>query len=226
MDRLWQTCMAAAGAAVLALALGVPSATAQAGHHGGGFGDARASLHRSGGDWHSRSWQGGRQRPGASAASARWLAHHGRGGEIAAFRSGLPAFRFDRRSGWRESRVHGWWRGRRSGHRLFVAPPTLWRSEPIGDGGSWRAMGGTGYRGFDAPYGGDGAEIRVSGLGTYAGGLYAYHEPGNGNFFYVDGDYGGATAVLDRGGPKIVTVTPGIGEAACHREAGVCVIRP
>jgi hypothetical protein len=61
----------------------------------------------------------------------------------------------------------------------------------------------------------------------YGGAISAFRDPGNGTYFYIDGDrYSddvGAPFVEKRG-PKVIVVTPG--GNGCSWEAGVCVIRP
>lgn len=255
MGQRRQNCAALVGAAIVALMLGIGSAEANGSRHAGGFGHAYGSFShfdgswrpgaphgnsRHDGGWHGGNWRGGDWRRGGWRRNESWHGrrgsfatidrfgrHHGhfrRGDGIPAFHRGIPAFHHRERSGFDRSR--------RWGHRrLFRAPPTIWRTESFGDGvGSWHSTGRdwrAGDRSFDVPYDGDGAGVRLPGVGTYVGGLYAYRDPGNGNFFYVDSGYEQQwPSPSRRGGPKIITVTPGIGDAACHYEAGVCVIRP
>lgn len=88
------------------------------------------------------------------------------------------------------------------------------------------------YEGAVRPYyAGGGSEDRT-GLGNnfYGGAISAYEDPGNGNYFYLDGEYGDGggsfPAVRPQYGAKVIVVTPETGAASCSWEAGVCVIRP
>lgn len=91
-----------------------------------------------------------------------------------------------------------------------------------------RGYGAGGYSG--AIDGGYDFPSVVPGLGTYAGSLSAYQEPGNGIYFSQAGSYsyfaenGPETAPAER--PKIIVVSPQANASACSWEQGVCVIRP
>ncbi|WP_075291649.1 hypothetical protein [Pararhizobium arenae] len=79
--------------------------------------------------------------------------------------------------------------------------------------------------------GGDGFPSPVPGIGTYAGNLSAWQDPGNGIYFSQDyyGGYGDVSVDVDLGaylgGPQILDVDPQAVDNACSYEKGVCVIR-
>lgn len=61
----------------------------------------------------------------------------------------------------------------------------------------------------------------------YGGSVAAYNDPGNGIYFYFDGD--SYPRIVERPyaesrGPKVIHVVPGV--SACSWESGVCVVRP
>lgn len=65
--------------------------------------------------------------------------------------------------------------------------------------------------------------------GAYIGGFSAYHDRGNGTYFYIDRDGGyRAPARLEdvRPGPGAKLVDPRAAGNPCSMEAGVCIIRP
>jgi hypothetical protein len=78
--------------------------------------------------------------------------------------------------------------------------------------------------GYDFPSG-------IPGLGTYAGNLSAYQQPGNGIYFSQAGSYSyfaeddvEPASPAER--PKIIVVSPQTNASACSWEHGICVIRP
>lgn len=78
--------------------------------------------------------------------------------------------------------------------------------------------------GYDFPSG-------IPGLGTYAGNLSAYEQPGNGIYFSQAGSYSyfaedGLEAAPPAERPKIIVVSPQTNASACAWEHGVCVVRP
>ncbi len=91
------------------------------------------------------------------------------------------------------------------------------------------------YEGPVRPYyAGQSAGRERFGNNFYGGSISAYQDPGNGNYFYVDGYY---DEMGDAGGnampafrsvnnAKVIVVTPETETAACSFEQGVCVIRP
>ncbi|MDP9631841.1 UNVERIFIED_ORG: hypothetical protein J2W85_003920 [Ensifer adhaerens] len=79
-------------------------------------------------------------------------------------------------------------------------------------------------------YGGDGFPDTIGSIGTYAGGISAYRDPGNGIYFSQQGNY----SYYDDGQfapppqvkrAKIIVVSPKMLTRACAWEHGVCVIR-
>ncbi|OAP39067.1 hypothetical protein AU381_08155 [Sinorhizobium glycinis] len=71
----------------------------------------------------------------------------------------------------------------------------------------------------------------IPGLGTYAGNLSAYQQPGNGIYFRQAGSYSsfagdGLETVPPAESPKIIVVSPQTDDSACSWEQGVCVVRP
>lgn len=83
-----------------------------------------------------------------------------------------------------------------------------------------------GHRPADASfYAGDGLPTHIRRLGTFSGGIAGYRDRGNGNYFAVERRIlRGSDA--GRPSPRIIHVNSSAFEAACSREAGVCVIRP
>ncbi len=85
----------------------------------------------------------------------------------------------------------------------------------------------------DYYYDGDSFPSTVPGIGTYAGGLSAWRDPGNGIYFSREsyGNYGYGDVNIDvdlgayLGGPQILDVDPAAVDNACSYEKGVCVIR-
>lgn len=73
----------------------------------------------------------------------------------------------------------------------------------------------------------------VPGIGTYAGGISAWRDPGNGIYFSQDnyGGYGYGDVNIDvdigayMNGPRVLDVDPETMDRACSYEHGVCVIR-
>lgn len=79
-------------------------------------------------------------------------------------------------------------------------------------------------------YGGDGFPDTIGGIGTYAGGISAYRNPGNGIYFGQEGNYRyyddeqfAPPPKVNRA--KIIVVSPKMLNRACAFEHGVCVIR-
>lgn len=121
------------------------------------------------------------------------------------------------RGNWNRSRQAGWdWRF--DGSRR--------------DGDAWGNRARPYYQGPARPYYAEGQDHDRSGLGNnfYGGSISAYEDPGNGNYFYFDGEYGDASggfpSVRPQYGAKVIAVTPETETASCSWEAGVCVIRP
>ncbi|MCA1443333.1 hypothetical protein I6F07_24555 [Ensifer sp. IC4062] len=92
---------------------------------------------------------------------------------------------------------------------------------------------GGGFGAYDdvGSYGGDDFPSVTPGIGTYAGGISAFRQEGNGIYFRQYGNYNylteGATAStppLNRA--KIIVVSPQPNDRVCSWEHGVCVIRP
>lgn len=121
------------------------------------------------------------------------------------------------RGNWDRSRQAGW-DGRFDGARR--------------DGEVWRDRVRPYYQGAVRPYYADGGNEDRGGLGNnfYGGSMSAYEDPGNGNYFYFDGEYGdtsgGFPPARPQYGAKVVVVSPETEAASCSWEAGVCVIRP
>ncbi|MDQ0317936.1 hypothetical protein QO002_000074 [Pararhizobium capsulatum DSM 1112] len=96
-----------------------------------------------------------------------------------------------------------------------------------------REYSGPRGRGNVTIYGGDGFPSPIPGIGTYAGGLSAWRDPGNGIYFSNEnyGSYGYGDVSIDvdlgayMGGPQILDVDPAAVDNACSYEKGVCVIR-
>lgn len=73
----------------------------------------------------------------------------------------------------------------------------------------------------------------VPGIGTYAGGISAWRDPGNGIYFSQDNyggyGYGDVNIDVDLGAymnrPRVLDVDPETMDRACSYERGVCVIR-
>ncbi|WP_341857936.1 hypothetical protein [Sinorhizobium medicae] len=92
-------------------------------------------------------------------------------------------------------------------------------------GGGEHSFGGDGGHGnhdFPTP---------ISDIGTYAGGLSAYRDEGNGIYFSRDGGYSylaGDTIVRNTSSKraKIIILSPQVNASACSWERGVCVVRP
>lgn len=79
-------------------------------------------------------------------------------------------------------------------------------------------------------YGGDGFPDTIGGIGTYAGGISAYRDPGNGIYFSQEGNYRYYDDAQFAPPPKvnrakIIVVSPKMLNRACAYEHGVCVIR-
>ncbi len=75
-------------------------------------------------------------------------------------------------------------------------------------------------------YSGDSLTTSILRLGTFSGGITAFRERRNGNYFAVEG---GAFSRPGAGGltkPRIIHVDKARSDASCSYEAGVCVIRP
>ncbi|MDK1377199.1 MULTISPECIES: hypothetical protein [unclassified Sinorhizobium] len=93
--------------------------------------------------------------------------------------------------------------------------------------------GGSGFGPYDGvgSYGGDDFPSVTPGIGTYAGGISAFRQEGNGIYF---SQYGGdnyyTEGAIDPAPPlkraKIIVVSPQSNDSACSWEHGVCVIRP
>ncbi len=71
----------------------------------------------------------------------------------------------------------------------------------------------------------------IPGLGTYAGNLSAYQQPGNGIYFSQGGSYSyfaenGVEPSPPAERPKIIVVSPQTNASACSWEHGICVVRP
>ncbi|WEX77222.1 hypothetical protein PYH37_005611 [Sinorhizobium numidicum] len=108
-------------------------------------------------------------------------------------------------------------------HRL---PRHAWRSGHHGPtifiiGGNY---GSANYGGYDFP-------SVTPGIGTYAGGISAFREEGNGIYFSRDGGYGYFAENIAEPTPpakraKIIIVSPQTNASACSWEHGVCVVRP
>ena len=80
-----------------------------------------------------------------------------------------------------------------------------------------------GYLRTELHYGDSDRQFRREGRNFHGGAITAYR-----TYFYVDDDgiieWKGPPERRRRGGPKVITVTPGSSD--CSWEAGVCVIRP
>ncbi|MBP1873402.1 hypothetical protein LPJGGPFB_00131 [Ensifer adhaerens] len=79
-------------------------------------------------------------------------------------------------------------------------------------------------------YGGDGFPDTIGSIGTYAGGISAYRDPGNGIYFSQEGNYryyddGQFAPPPKVNRAKIIVVSPRTFNRACAFEHGVCVIR-
>lgn len=93
--------------------------------------------------------------------------------------------------------------------------------------------GGYGFSPYDGftSYGGDDFPSVTPGIGTYAGGISAFRQEGNGIYFRQYGNYNYLTeGATDPAPPlnraKIIVVSPQPNDRACSWEHGVCVIRP
>ncbi len=77
-----------------------------------------------------------------------------------------------------------------------------------------------GYQGYGLP-------TTLPGAGTYAGGIEAVSDPGNGNYFAVNGSLDLAMpGRVARPSAKIIVVRPDENNASCDMQKGVCIIRP
>lgn len=79
-------------------------------------------------------------------------------------------------------------------------------------------------------YGGDGFPDPIGSIGTYAGGISAYRDPGNGFYFSQEGNYryyddGQLAPPPKVNRAKIIVVSPQTFNRSCAWEQGVCVIR-
>lgn len=79
-------------------------------------------------------------------------------------------------------------------------------------------------------YGGDGFPDTIGSIGTYAGGISAYRDPGNGIYFSQEGNYryyddGQFAPPPKVNRAKIIVVSPRTLNRSCAFEHGVCVIR-
>ncbi|HET7411632.1 MAG TPA: hypothetical protein VFJ18_03135 [Pararhizobium sp.] len=194
-------------------------------HHGNGGhswhrGGRRSSWHHGGwghrGEWsrgrHDWSWHTGwRHRPG------EW--RHGRSHHRRHFRDGLvhlPTLPI-----LIEEAPHKNFRYERSAYRAPGVPNAV----PYVHAGQRFADHGGAY--VSSFYGGYGTPDWLAGSGTYAGDIEAVRDPGNGTYIAA---YGYPDVYQERRvlapAPKIIHVTPETIKAACHMEAGVCVIRP
>lgn len=103
---------------------------------------------------------------------------------------------------------------------------------PRRDDDAWRNRTRPYYEGAARPYYAGGGSYDRGGLGNnfYGGSISAYEDPGNGNYFYFDSEYGDGGGSFPMVGPrygaKVISVTPETESASCSWEAGVCVIRP
>lgn len=83
------------------------------------------------------------------------------------------------------------------------------------------------HRHHDGGFFGDGPlPDHIPGLGTFAGSISAVRDPGNGIYFYFNGTSSPYRPIVIPGNPKIITVTPHAGAAACEAAGPVCIIRP
>jgi hypothetical protein len=92
------------------------------------------------------------------------------------------------------------------------------------NGGGYASGGYGSYGSYDFP-------TPIPDIGTYAGGLSAFRDEGNGIYFSRDGGYAylaGETAAADPSSKraKIIIVSPQVNASACSWEHGVCVVRP
>ncbi len=119
-----------------------------------------------------------------------------------------------------------------------------WRGAPGWGDWAWQGGGNWPYGALEtanvlewngAAYGNDdGYVTTVPSIGSYAGGISAYPQPGNGIYFTLQNngygpDGGGrqdGPPREQRTGARILTITAQNADAACSYEAGVCVIRP
>ncbi|NRP69441.1 hypothetical protein ILFOPFJJ_00307 [Ensifer psoraleae] len=114
-------------------------------------------------------------------------------------------------------------------HRLRHHAKRDWRR----DHGVVVIGGGYGFSSYDglSSYGGDDFPSVTPGIGTYAGGISAFRQEGNGIYFrqYGNSGYFGEDAI-DAAPPlkraKIIVVSPQPNDRVCSWEHGVCVIRP
>ncbi|MDW9639158.1 hypothetical protein [Sinorhizobium meliloti] len=92
------------------------------------------------------------------------------------------------------------------------------------NGGGYPSGGYDSYGSYDFP-------TPIPDIGTYAGGLSAFREEGNGIYFSRDGGYAylaGETVAANPSSKraKIIIVSPQVNASACSWEHGVCVVRP
>ncbi|WP_081158934.1 hypothetical protein [Ensifer aridi] len=93
-------------------------------------------------------------------------------------------------------------------------------------------INGGGYGSADyGSYGSYDFPTPIPDIGTYAGGLSAFREEGNGIYFSRDGGYRYAAEDFVGIAPpskraKIIIVSPQTNASACPWEHGVCVVRP
>ncbi len=92
------------------------------------------------------------------------------------------------------------------------------------------SRGGYPSAGYDS-YGNYDFPTPIPDIGTYAGGLSAYRDEGNGIYFSRDGGYSYLAGDTVAAGPtskraKIIVVSPQVNASACSWEHGVCVVRP
>lgn len=92
------------------------------------------------------------------------------------------------------------------------------------NGGGYASGGYGSYGSYDFP-------TPIPDIGTYAGGLSAFRDEGNGIYFSRDGGYAylaGETVAANPSSKraKIIIVSPQVNASACSWEHGVCVVRP
>ncbi|WEX88938.1 hypothetical protein PZN02_001466 [Sinorhizobium garamanticum] len=203
---------------VLACALAMPVSLPAAAANGASFGDVQTRtrhvrLKHGFGHHDFRKFHHGR----------RFFAGHRRHRSVMSGIDNFPSF--NQRLPDVNTRTRHVWRK----HHLRGFARRDWRRDHgvIVIGGAY----GFGPYGSTGSYGGDDFPSVTPGIGTYAGGISAFRQEGNGIYFSQYGNYnylteGAADPAPPLNRAKIIVVSPQQNDRVCSWEHGVCVIRP